>query len=102
AVPDHVVGGHPEIGGKARDVTGVGLQVTAGAVQQHQVGTGSGAQHAGAHAAHVDVTQLMVDVGKIAPDADVLGQVSHDWSPVNDWFSANRARASATVHRAAL
>ena len=76
AVADHVVGGHAEVGGQARDVAGVGLQVTAGAVQQHQVGTGSGAQHAGAHAVHVDVAQLVVGVGQLAPDADVLGQVA--------------------------
>ena len=45
---------------------------------------------------HVDVAQLVVGVGQLAPDADVLGQVGHDWS------SGNRARASATVHRPAL
>ena len=93
---DHVVGGDAEGGGQARDVTRVGLQVAAGAVQQHQVGTGSGAQHPGAHAMHVDMAQLVVGVGQLAPDADVLGQVAHDWS------SGNRARASATVHMPAL
>ena len=96
--PDHVVGGDAEVRGQARDIAGVGLQVPAGAVQQHQVGTGSGPQHPGAHAADVDVAQLVVGVGQLAPDADVLGQVAH----VDPVSSGNRARASATVHSPAL
>ena len=42
AVADHVVGGHPEVGRQAGDVAGVGLQVAAGTVQQHQVGSRPG------------------------------------------------------------
>ena len=74
AVADHVVGGDPEVLGQPGDVAGVGLQVPAGAVQQHQVGTGPGLQHTGAHAVDVDVPQLVVDVGQLGPDADVVGQ----------------------------
>ncbi len=103
AMADHVIRGDAKGGGQARDVARVGFQVAAGAVQQHQVGTGSGAQHPGAHAAHVHMAQLMVGVGQLAPDADVLGQVAtHDWSSALVWSSGNRARASATVHRPAL
>ena len=66
----------------------------AGAVQQHEVGSRPGLQDAGAHAADVDVAQLVVDVGELAPDADVLGQCHVS--------SLNRARASATVASPAL
>ena len=80
AVADHVVGSDAEVQRQARDVAGVGLQVAAGAMQEHEVGTGSRAQHPRAHSMHVNMAQLMVGVGQLAPDADVLGQVAHDWS----------------------
>ena len=88
AVADHVVGGDAEVLGQPGDVPGVRLQVAAGPVQQDQVGPGPGAQHAGADPVDVDVAQLVVDVGQLAPDADVLGQARSSLSV------PNRARAS--------
>ena len=95
AVPDHVVGGHPEVPRQPGDVAGVGLEVPAGAVQQDEVRARPGLQHARAHPADVDVAQLVVDVAQLAPDADVRG-ARHAIS------SLNRARASSIVARPAL
>ncbi len=77
AVADHVVGGDVEVLGQAGDVARVGLEVAAGAVQEDQLRPGAGLQHSGAYAVDVDVAQLVIDVGELAPDADVVRQVSH-------------------------
>jgi hypothetical protein len=67
----------------------------AGAMQQHEIRAGSGAQHPGPHPGHVDVAKFVIDRRELGPDADVFGQFVHE-------ASANIARASSTVHSPAL
>ena len=71
-MPNHVERGDREVVGQSGDVAGVRLEVAAGAVEQHQVGPGSGSEHTGPDAVDIDVAQLVVDVGQLAPDADVF------------------------------
>ena len=71
AVADHVVSGHAEVLGETCEITGVGLEVAAGAVEQDEVGAAPGLEHASADAVHIDVAELVVEVPEVAPDADV-------------------------------
>ena len=59
-----------------RDVAGVGLEVAAGAVQEHQFGPGAARRTRVRTPPAVSappLAQLVVDVGKLAPDAHVAG-----------------------------
>ena len=104
AVADHVVGGDAEVAPPGRRCRG---RRPPGGRRCRAAAPGRARRRPAAPGCapprDVDVAQLVVDVGELAPDADVLGQVDSWVVPCGlTGPRGNRARASATVTRPAL